>query len=963
MSFLWKGIKTVASGVEKGAEDAAGGIKDFAVNGAELVPNLVGSAAVCIVPGNQENCRKQTTRTLNNLKGAGSGFMKAGSGLVDGTLGAGVGGLLTTVGELAKDVGLPGVGNALESKTANAIVNMAAQVAFVAVAAVATGGGALAAEAGALEEGAAAAAAAAEGGGGEAAEAAEAAAKAAEDARNAEEAANALKTGGKDIEESAANTAEHTGNAASGASDIAAGEESGEAALKDAEDKFMDALKNNAKKAFKEGYNKIMRVMKSMFKLGLINNDFENLAFLVCQSLPLQNLTPESMKQAWPDRTLFTIINDFATKSTAGSGDNTAFNDTEPIFVGAGQLTKYINDTLYVLANQNTDPFKTYFKKDNNSGKLKTLKNCIQEVSELVTSKTQDRLYDSTGRVATLMVDGKYGDCIFMPSDVQDLIDCCRDKQCGDKQCDGSADLLSPPPVNIYNVYINDKGKIAKCTPDTCKGVQSSPSNTELETWISTHVISTYVTDKPSAANIVFVMRTLRQYISDQMMLRGARFDSPLLRPFSTEESPSQNIKVNNLDRLMPYAGALLTLPGIKRDGDGLEPTDRNIKQFQRFAIGIRFTTTQQPSSSMPYPKRWFTYKKQGDSNTYYSTLVTLSELYLTYLNNNSDTVPNKYRPCYHVATSFFWAQPAYKRILESGYGKTLIGLYFYTPNNTKTKTKLKGVVNATFIQGGDFTDRSNLGEYKYTLLNGCNSNKNATIYGLGALPFTTLYTTLFVGAASRIVAQGSTALKPQPVNMGHDTITMIVGLDQTFQFPTVDKNNQDAYPKKIDNPVPDTIPMIYTIGGSVFVSRSVTEVEIAAGATEPDFKLSDATLQYLFTVKDPTACMQKIAAAGNVLEAEKKERRGYPLYAHNAPRLLLLSSRKRALEYVALVGAAFVLLAIYLQSDTLQRWGHGNTGLAVLSIVLLSILTWRGYKNRDALKAYYDMVFVHHTP
>jgi hypothetical protein len=283
---------------------------------------------------------------LNNLKGAGSGFMKAGSGLVDGTLGAGVGGLLTTVGELAKDVGLPGVGNALESKTANAIVNMAAQVAFVAVAAVATGGGALAAEAGALEEGAAAAAAAAEGGGGEAAEAAAKAAEDAKNAKNAEEAANALKTGGKDIEESAANTAEHTGNAASGASDIAAGEESGEAALKDAEAKFRDALKNNAKKAFKEGYNKIMRVMKSMFKLGLINNDFENLAFLVCQSLPLQNLTPESMKQAWPDRTLFTIINDFATKSTAGSGDNTAFNDTEPIFVGAGQLTKYINDTL-----------------------------------------------------------------------------------------------------------------------------------------------------------------------------------------------------------------------------------------------------------------------------------------------------------------------------------------------------------------------------------------------------------------------------------------------------------------------------------------------------------------------------------------------------------------------------------------------------------------------------------------
>jgi hypothetical protein len=308
MSFLWKGIKTVASGVEKGAEDAAGGIKDFAVNGAELVPNLVGSAAVCIVPGNQENCRKQTTRTLNNLKGAGSGFMKAGSGLVDGTLGAGVGGLLTTVGELAKDVGLPGVGNALESKTANAIVNMAAQVAFVAVAAVATGGGALAAEAGALEEGAAAAAAA-EGGGGEAAEAA---AKAAEDARNAEEAANALKTGGKDIEESAANTAEHTGNAASGASDIAAGEESGEAALKDAENKFLDDLKNKAKNSFKDGYNKIMNLMKSMFKLGLITHDLQNLAFLVCQSLPLQNLTPESMKQAWPDRTLFTIINDFA---------------------------------------------------------------------------------------------------------------------------------------------------------------------------------------------------------------------------------------------------------------------------------------------------------------------------------------------------------------------------------------------------------------------------------------------------------------------------------------------------------------------------------------------------------------------------------------------------------------------------------------------------------------------------
>ncbi len=950
MSFLWKGITTWASSVEKGAENFAGGIKDLAVNGAEFVPNLVGSAAVCI-EGKPEKCRKQSTRALNNLLGAGGGLMKASNGLVDGTIGAGVGYWLTVTGELAKDVGLPGVGNALESKTANTIVNIAAQIAIAAVAAVATGGGSLAAEAGALGE--AGGAAAGEGGGEAAANAAKAAAKEAEEA---EEAANALKNGGKDIAKSAANTAEHTGNAASGASDIAAGEESGEAALKDAENKFLDDLKNKAKNSFKDGYNKIMNLMKHMFKLGLITHDLQNLAFLVCQSLPLQNLTPESMKQAWPDRTLFTIINDFATKSTAGSGDNTAFNDTEPIFVKAGQLTKYINDTLYVLANQNKKPFKTYFNNDNNSGKLQTLKECIQEVSKLATS-TQD--YDSTGRVATLMVDGKYGDCIFMPSDVQDLIDCCRDKQCGDKQCDDSADLLSPPPVNIYNVYINDKGKIAKCTPDTCKGVQSSPSNTDLENWIGAHVTDQYVTDKPSAANIVFVMRTLRQYISDQMMLRGARFDSPLLRPFSTEESPSQYIKVTNLDKLMPYAGALSTLPDIKSDNDVLdEPTDRNIKQFQRFAIGIRFTTMKKPPS-MPNP-RWFTYKKQGDDNkTYYSTLVTLSELYLTYLNNN-DTVPQNYRPCYHVATSFYWAQPAYKRILESGYGKTSTSLNFYTDNKV---TQLKGVVNATFIQGGDFTDRGNLGEFEHTLLNGCNKNKNATIYGLGALPFTTLYTTLFVGAASRIVAQGSTALKPQPVNMGHDTITMIVGLDQTFQFPKVDSSNPDAYPTKIDKPVPDTIPMIYTIGGSVFVSRSVTEVEIAAGATEPDFKLSDATLQYLFTVKDPTACMQKIAAAGDILEAQGKPRRGYPLYAHNAPRLLLLSSRKRALEYVALVGAAFVLLAIYLQSDTLQRWGHGNTGLAVLSIVLLSILTWRGYKNRDALKAYYDMVFVHHTP
>ena len=48
MSFLWKGITTWASSVEKGAENFAGGIKDLAVNGAEFVPNLVGSAAVCI---------------------------------------------------------------------------------------------------------------------------------------------------------------------------------------------------------------------------------------------------------------------------------------------------------------------------------------------------------------------------------------------------------------------------------------------------------------------------------------------------------------------------------------------------------------------------------------------------------------------------------------------------------------------------------------------------------------------------------------------------------------------------------------------------------------------------------------------------------------------------------------------------------------------------------------------------
>ena len=296
MSFLWKGITTWASSVEKGAENFAGGIKDLAVNGAEFVPNLVGSAAVCI-EGKPEKCRKQSTRALNNLLGAGGGLMKASNGLVDGTIGAGVGYWLTVTGELAKDVGLPGVGNALESKTANTIVNIAAQIAIAAVAAVATGGGSLAAEAGALGE--AGGAAAGEGGGEAAANAAKAAAKEAEEA---EEAANALKNGGKDIAKSAANTAEHTGNAASGASDIAAGEESGEAALKDAENKFLDDLKNKAKNSFKDGYNKIMKLMKSMFKLGLITHDLQNLAFLVCQSLPLQNLTPESMKQAWPDR-------------------------------------------------------------------------------------------------------------------------------------------------------------------------------------------------------------------------------------------------------------------------------------------------------------------------------------------------------------------------------------------------------------------------------------------------------------------------------------------------------------------------------------------------------------------------------------------------------------------------------------------------------------------------------------
>ena len=131
MSFLWKGITTWASSVEKGAENFAGGIKDLAVNGAEFVPNLVGSAAVCI-EGKPEKCRKQSTRALNNLLGAGGGLMKASNGLVDGTIGAGVGYWLTVTGELAKDVGLPGVGNALESKTANTIVNIAAQIAIAA---------------------------------------------------------------------------------------------------------------------------------------------------------------------------------------------------------------------------------------------------------------------------------------------------------------------------------------------------------------------------------------------------------------------------------------------------------------------------------------------------------------------------------------------------------------------------------------------------------------------------------------------------------------------------------------------------------------------------------------------------------------------------------------------------------------------------------------------------------------
>jgi len=295
MSFLIKGIEALGNGIKDGAIGVGKGIEQTAVGGAKFVAAAgegVAAGVVCIGGTSSKGCKTLSKLAAKNIKEGPlemlTGPFAVAQGVIDGTIGAAVAGSLVTVGELAKDVGLPGVGNVLESKEVEAIVNIAATVAVTAVAAAATGGASV------LLEGAAA--------GGAEAEALENA------AQTVQEAADFLAAN----EDAAAATTESVGSAASNAADIAADEgseasESAHKALEETEEKFSELDKDASKPEPTTKAGRALRAIKntakflyspeSLLKTGALLNSAQWLAFFTCQSIPLGFLTRDQVRE------------------------------------------------------------------------------------------------------------------------------------------------------------------------------------------------------------------------------------------------------------------------------------------------------------------------------------------------------------------------------------------------------------------------------------------------------------------------------------------------------------------------------------------------------------------------------------------------------------------------------------------------------------------------------------------
>ena len=291
MSFLIKGIEALGNGIKDGAIGVGKGIEQTAVGGAKFVAAAgegVAAGVVCIGGTSSKGCKTLSKLAAKNIKEGPlemlTGPFAVAQGVIDGTIGAAVAGSLVTVGELAKDVGLPGVGNVLESKEVEAIVNIAATVAVTAVAAAATGGASV------LLEGAAATE------------------EEMEAARTVQEAADFLAAN----EDAAAATTESVGSAASNAADIAADEgseasESAHKALEETEEKFSDLDKDASKPEPTTKAGRALRAIKktakflysprSLLSATALMNSAQWLAFLTCQSLPLGFLTPDQVRK------------------------------------------------------------------------------------------------------------------------------------------------------------------------------------------------------------------------------------------------------------------------------------------------------------------------------------------------------------------------------------------------------------------------------------------------------------------------------------------------------------------------------------------------------------------------------------------------------------------------------------------------------------------------------------------
>ena len=299
MSFFIKGFEAIGHGIEKGAIGVANGVDKTAVGIAKTVSAVgegVAAAGVCLTAAatgsGKDNCKTLGKLALKNVEEGPlamvSGPFDAVQGVIDGTIGAAVAGTLVTVGELAKDVGLPGIGAALESKEVEAVLNIAASLVVAGAAAVATGGASVALE-------------------GAAAAGDEAALAAAKEAQEAMDAASFLNsTEGVDA---AGTTTESVASAGSNAADIAA-EEGGELeseshdALRKTEDEFETVNKDAEKPEPKTSEGKALKSIKQTVKFMtekspffLTLNAFQWLAFLTCQSIPLGAIIPREVLQ------------------------------------------------------------------------------------------------------------------------------------------------------------------------------------------------------------------------------------------------------------------------------------------------------------------------------------------------------------------------------------------------------------------------------------------------------------------------------------------------------------------------------------------------------------------------------------------------------------------------------------------------------------------------------------------